>query len=201
MSLSLMFSVYEGSKSRLYFLTEREVLSRTVAANVAGITEALLMPFERVQTLLQDWRYHTKFRNTPHVFSYLLRTHGIAECYRGVVPIIYRNGLSNLMFFTLREESKDLLGSGDSLLKNFVVGAFIGGFTSTIFYPVNVIKIHMQSKVGGKFENVFVVAREIYTSRDCSIRSFYKGVHLNYMRSFISWGVINAAYDFLKSIA
>jgi len=196
----LMFSVYEGCKQRLCLLTGNDVLSKILAANVAGTVEALLMPFERIQTLLQDWRYHEKFKNTSHAFRYLLSNHGVTECYRGMVPIIYRNGLSNLMFFTLRDQSKVLLGEKESLMTNFVSGALIGGFTSTVFYPMNVIKIHMQSKIGGNYERFLAVTREVYISRNRSLTSFYKGVHLNYMRSFISWGVINASHDFLKKI-
>ncbi|XP_066582706.1 mitochondrial nicotinamide adenine dinucleotide transporter SLC25A51 [Prorops nasuta] len=199
-SLSIMFSVYEGSKKRIYILSENRVLAQLSAANIAGTAEALLMPFERVQTLLQDWRYHKKFKNTTHTFKYLLTKYGISECYRGLVPIIYRNSLSNLMFFTLRDQSKLLLGKQESLIPNFICGALIGGFTSTIFYPMNVIKIHMQSKIGGKFEKFSTVTKEIYIARNRSILSFYQGVHLNYMRSFISWGVINASYDFLKEM-
>ncbi|KAM0731223.1 Mitochondrial nicotinamide adenine dinucleotide transporter SLC25A51 [Formica fusca] len=200
LSLSLMFSTYEGCKQRFCLLTVNNVLAKVLAANIAGTVEAVLMPFERVQTLLQDWRYHDKFKNTPHAFRYLLTNYGVSECYRGMVPIIYRNSLSNLMFFTLRDQSKILIGEQDSLLTNFISGALIGGFTSTVFYPMNVIKIHMQTKIGGDFEKFQVVIREIYVSRDRSLASFYKGVHLNYMRSFISWGVINASYDFLKNI-
>lgn len=91
------------------------------------------------------------------------------------------------------------MGENESLIGNFVSGALIGGFTSTIFYPMNVIKIHMQSKIGGDFEKMSVALRELWILRDRSITNFYKGVHLNYMRSFVSWGVINAAYDFLKN--
>lgn len=200
LSLSLMFSMYEGCKHRFCLLTGNDVLAKILAANIAGTVEALLMPLERVQTLLQDWRYHDKFKNTPHAFRYLLMNHGITECYRGMVPIIYRNGLSNLMFFTLRDQSKMLLDKQESLLTNFVSGALIGAFTSTMFYPMNVIKIHMQSKIGGDFEKFLAVTRDLYISRNRSLTSFYKGVQLNCMRSFISWGVINASYDFLKNI-
>lgn len=200
LSLSIMFSVYEGSKERISILTGNEVLAKILAANIAGATEATLMPLERVQTLLQDYRYHNKFKNTTHAFRYILTKYGVHECYRGFVPIIYRNGLSNLTFFTLRDKSKELMGDRQSILKNFFYGAVIGGFTSTVFYPFNVIKIHMQTKIGGNFDKFTTAIRELYVARNRSLTSFYKGVHLNYMRSFISWGVINAAYDFLKKI-
>ncbi|CAK9818915.1 Mitochondrial nicotinamide adenine dinucleotide transporter SLC25A51 [Anthophora quadrimaculata] len=200
LSVSVMFSMYEGCKERFQSLTNNDVLTRVLAAHFAGTAEAILMPLERVQTLLQDWRYHNKFKNTPHAFKYLLKNYGVSECYRGLVPIIYRNSCSNLMFFLLKEKSKQLMGEQESLLTSFINGALIGGFTSTVFYPINVIKIHMQSKIGGNFEKFMAVTREIYIARNRSIVSFYKGVHLNCMRSFISWGVINASYDFLKQI-
>ncbi|XP_076682734.1 mitochondrial nicotinamide adenine dinucleotide transporter SLC25A51 [Andrena cerasifolii] len=198
LSLSVMFSMYEGCKKRLYLLTSNDVLVKVLAAHFAGTAEAVLMPLERVQTLLQDWRYHDKFKNTSHAFKYLLKNYGITEYYRGLVPIIYRNSCSNLMFFALREQSKELSGEQESVLTSFINGALIGGLTSTIFYPMNVIKIHMQSKIGGSFEKFITVTHDLYVTRNRSIVAFYKGVHLNCMRSFISWGVINASYDFLK---
>ena len=200
LSLSVMFSMYEGCKKRLYLLTNNDVLAKVLAAHLAGTAEAVLMPLERVQTLLQDWRYHDKFKNTSHAFKYLLKNYGITEYYRGLVPIIYRNSCSNLMFFVLREQSKELSGEQGSVLTSFVNGALIGGLTSTIFYPMNVIKIHMQSKIGGSFEKFVTVTRDLYVARNRSIVAFYKGVQLNCMRSFISWGVINASYDFLKQV-
>lgn len=200
LSLSVMFSMYEGCKERLYMLTHNDVLVRILAAHIAGTAEAILMPLERVQTLLQDWRYHNKFKNTSHAFKYLLKNYGLSECYRGLMPIVYRNSCSNLMFFVFKEQSKLLMGEQESVVTSFINGALIGGLTSTIFYPMNVIKIHMQSKIGGNFEKFLTVTREIYTARNKSIMSFYKGVHLNCVRSFISWGVINASYDFFKQI-
>lgn len=199
-SISLMFSLYEGCKQRLYLVTKHERFAKVFAATFAGTCEAVLMPLERIQTLLLDRGYHQQFKNTPHAFSVLLREHGISECYRGLVPIIYRNGLSNVMFFTLRDQSIKIRGNDNTLLSNFISGALIGGFTSTVFYPVNVIKVHMQSKIGGDFEKFTKCVRDVYTLRNRSITSFYKGVHLNFIRSFISWGVINASYDSLKKL-
>ncbi|CAL7939673.1 unnamed protein product [Xylocopa violacea] len=199
-SVSVMFSTYEGCKERLCTLTNNGVLIRVLAAHFAGTAEAILVPLERVQTLLQDWRYHDKFKNTSHAFKYLLKNYGVSECYRGLVPIICRNSCSNLIFFILKEQSGKLMDEQESVLTSFINGALIGGFTSTIFYPMNVIKTHMQSKIGGDFEKFMTVAHEIYIARNRSIMSFYKGVHLNCMRSFISWGVITASYDFLKKI-
>lgn len=80
----------------------------------------------------------------------------------------------------------------------FFSGAVIGAFVSSIFYPLNVIKIVIQAKVGGNYENMFVVLRHIYDDRGRSVRNVYKGLNMNCVRAFFSWGIMNAAYENLK---
>lgn len=67
------------------------------------------MPFERVQTLLADSHYHTHFKNTSQAFHYVYTHYGYRELYRGMVPILYRNGPSNALFFIMREEAAERL--------------------------------------------------------------------------------------------
>jgi len=75
---------------------------------LAGVTEAVLCPFERVQVLLQHSAYNSHFRNTHQAFK-AIRTHGVMELYRGMSMIVLRNGLSNTVFFCLREPLKALV--------------------------------------------------------------------------------------------
>lgn len=63
------------------------------------------MPFERIQTLLADSHYHTHFKNTSQAFHYVCTNHGCRELYRGLTPILLRNGPSNVLFFIMREEA------------------------------------------------------------------------------------------------
>lgn len=65
----------------------------------------MLMPFERIQTLLADSHYHTHFRNTSQAFHYVYVNYGYRELFRGATPILLRNGPSNAIFFILREEA------------------------------------------------------------------------------------------------
>lgn len=149
--------------------------------------------------------------------------HGLKEFYRGVVPILIRNGPSNAMFFVLREEAQKLPQKVSQLslihqlitnmllcilqegvvyrnIQQFVSGACIGAFVSSIFYPLNVIKVVIQCKVGGPSENMFVVLKKIYVDRGSSVRNVYKGMTMNCTRAFFSWGIMNAAYENLKNI-
>lgn len=70
-----------------------------------GTVEAILMPFERIQTLLADSHYHAHFKNTSQAFHYVCMNYGYGELYRGITPILLRNGPSNVLFFIMREEA------------------------------------------------------------------------------------------------
>ncbi|XDV37802.1 hypothetical protein PO909_007344 [Leuciscus waleckii] len=88
-TVAIMFGLYEDF-SRLLLSHARgsgapEIVTRSTAAALAGIAEAALTPFERVQTLLQDHRHNGRFNNTAHTFRTLLRDYGVRECYRGNV--------------------------------------------------------------------------------------------------------------------
>jgi len=206
-SVSLMFGTYQQYSRQLGTLCPRLSPSAVTvsAAVLAGATEALLTPFERIQVLLQDRHYHARYANTWHA-ARELRVHGMAEYYRGMVPILLRNGASNALFFTLRERLKRAAppaAAGGSLASaavwDFGCGALIGALISTVMYPLNVVKTHMQSRVGGPYVGVWVTLLQVYRERGHSVRAIFRGVHVNYTRSLLSWGIINSTYELLKA--
>lgn len=202
-SVSLMFGTFKTYNETISkeFPSVSALPVLCAAATLAGTTEAILTPFERVQILLQDRHYNAKFKNTYHAFVDL-RQHGFKEYYRGFTPILLRNSVGNILFFSLKDRAKDLLPAADSvlehLLTDFISGAVVGAFTSTMFYPVNVVKTRMQACCGVKFLSLAEAFRMTYRERGCSIRKMYLGVHVNYTRAFISWGIINASHQLLK---
>lgn len=204
LSLSLMFGFYERfyTLTNSFNLTTNKELRQTVAAMGAGCSEAVLTPLERVQTLLQDKAYHNRFKNTLHAMRIIRNRYGYREFYRGLVPILLRNGPSNVVFFISREHLGDLLNSTNpssntrAILNDFICGAILGAMTGTLFYPINVIKTRMQSKLGGEFVNLQTTFRILLEERGNSLRSIYKGVHVNAIRGLLSWGIINASYEF-----
>lgn len=201
---SLMFGIYESCRHRLIESGMPQMSSSIIAANVAGASEALLTPFERIQTLMQNSSFHNEFKNSHHAMKVIAVDYGIKEFYRGLVPILLRNGPSNALFFLLRDEAHAILPKPKSIItattEEFVIGAVIGALGSTIFYPFNVIKVHLQSRLGGPYQSTWDAVHEIYHARDGSLRKFYRGVHMNYTRSFISWGIINVSYERLKNL-
>jgi hypothetical protein len=101
-----MFGVYDGVKRpSIEQYGMNEYSAKCLGGMVAGTFEALLMPFERIQTILADSAYHERYNNTSHAFRMIIREHGAKELYRGLIPILIRNGPSNAVFFVLREEA------------------------------------------------------------------------------------------------
>jgi len=204
-SLSLMFGVYDGTKKPLVeTFNWNPYPAKVVAGLTAGTVEAVLMPFERVQTILADATYHKNYKNTVHAFRVIYVEHGLREFYRGLVPILLRNGPSNALFFVLREEASNGLPKQRSALyqgiQEFIAGACIGAFLSSVFYPMNVLKVAMQSTIGGSNQRIIDVIQQIYVDRGRSVANMYKGASMNCTRAFFSWGIMNAAYEYLKKV-
>ncbi|XP_032062241.1 solute carrier family 25 member 51 [Aythya fuligula] len=203
-TLALMFGLYEDFSSLLHsHTTAPELLTRSMAAVLAGTTEAVLTPFERVQTLLQDYKHHDKFTNTYQAFK-VLKVYGMREYYRGLVPILLRNGPSNVLFFGLRGPIKQCLPEATSysthLVNDFICGGLLGAMLGFLFFPVNVVKARMQAQIGGEFQSFSTVFVKIWLERDRKLINLFRGAHLNYHRSVLSWGIINATYEFLLKL-
>ena len=177
-----------------------EPLLNGFAGIFAGLTEATLTPFERIQAILQTEKYHDKYKNTFHAFKEIHREYGFRELYRGLNAICIRNGLSNSIFFSLRKPIAELFPKTNSQLKNtfynFLSGALLGTTLSTLFFPLNVLKANMQARVGGEFTTVYKKFRIIYESRDKQLSLYNKGIKGNFWRAMLSWGITNSAYEF-----
>ncbi|XP_068596543.1 solute carrier family 25 member 51b [Brachionichthys hirsutus] len=204
-TVGIMFGLYQDFSGVLLDLADGsgvpELATRSFAAALAGTAEATLAPFERVQTLLQDHRHYGRFNNTVHTFRTLLSDYGVRECYRGLVPILLRNGPSNALFFGLRGPIKERLPEANSwishMVNDFVCGGVLGAALSFMFYPLNVVKSRAQSQVGGEFKSIRTVLLTVWRERGCSLVMLFRGAHLNYHRSLLSWGIINATYEML----
>lgn len=144
-SVSLMFGMYSHYQEVLVnvFPHWSKHTNKSTAAMLAGLTEAVLTPFERVQMLLQDRHYHQRFKNTAHAFVEL-RQHGIKEYFRGLTPILLRNSLSNVLFFTLRDEIALLMPStkhwSGKLLSDFCCGAMASRYFFHPHYSLFIIR-------------------------------------------------------------
>jgi len=205
-SVAIMFGSYDKIKSSLHQSSISSSLHPAVtvctSAVLAGWCEAVLMPFERIQTLLQDSSQMRQFKNTKDAFLRLPVEYSFREYYRGLSAILLRNGLSNAFFFSLRTPislSTQELGA-PKLVSDFASGAMLGAFISTVMYPLNTVKTHMQINLGKPFIGIYSTFLLVVNTRGGDYKKLFRGVHLNCTRALISWGIINMSYEHLKHI-
>ncbi|KAA0189564.1 Mitochondrial carrier triple repeat protein 1 [Fasciolopsis buskii] len=206
---AVMFGVQSLSERTLIRSRFSEKLSpgltKSLSAVLAGFCESPLMPFERVQTLLQNQNNFPSYRNTFHTLKSLSVEHGIWELYRGLTPILLRNSMANVLYFCGHKWLSDVRvhradeNALDRGLWNFALGGLLGGTIGFITFPLNVIKTRMQSSVGGKFETIHTVFVSLVYHPDGSINisRLFRGGPANFMRSILSWGIITMTYHFL----
>jgi len=205
-SLAIMFGSYHKFQRVLSrtFTNTPSVITNAAAAMLAGSLEATLTPFERIQTLLSHRGHNERFANTFHAFRVLGKQYGFHEYYRGLTPILMRNGPSNVLFFGLRGPLKSALPEAKSSIGNaandFVSGAVLGACLSTFFFPINVVKSQMQKQLGGEFTSCSKAFIVVFRERGGRIRPLFYGVSLNYTRALVSWGIINCTYEALKKM-
>nr|AKN21579.1 slc25a-11 [Schmidtea mediterranea] len=203
---SIMFGGYGKTKLTL---DNNEFINLTIikvfiSAISAGILEAMMMPFERVQVLLQNKMYNDKFKHTYHTFKVLASNHGFKELYRGFRVVLIRNCIGNTIYFNACDrfiyESK-LVFKHNSVsyhFNNFIIGGILGACISLLIYPFNVVKTRQQSSIGGTFQSGITVVGKIYSERGKSITQLYRGSPANCVRSLVSWGIITMANEFLR---
>lgn len=202
-NMSVMFGTYHNLNRSFAakWPNGNTFLILSTAAFISGGVEAILTPFERLQSLMQHSRFNNRVRNSFKGIK-IISSYGLKEFYRGFTAILLRNGPSNILFFGLKNYFSDKLDTRNApphieVLFNFLIGACLGAVLSTMFYPLNVVKNRMQTRLGGKFVSPLHEFISTYRMRGNSVLAMYKGVHLNYTRAILSWGIINTVYEFL----
>uniref|UniRef100_A0A8C5VNJ0 Uncharacterized protein n=1 Tax=Microcebus murinus TaxID=30608 RepID=A0A8C5VNJ0_MICMU len=179
-----------------------ELATRSVAAVLAGTTETIFTPLERVQTLLQDHKHHDKFTSTYQAFK-ALKCHELESIIEAWCPFFSAMDSAMSLFFGLRGPIKEHLPSATShsanLINDFICGGLLDAMLGFLFFPVNV-KTRIQSQIGGEFQSFPKVLKKIWLEPDRKVTDLFRGAHLNYHWSLISWGIINVTYEFLLKI-
>lgn len=86
----------------------------------------------------------------------------------------------------------------DSMLHDFLSGAILGMFISTLFYPLSVVRTRMQTRApGSEFLSIVKAFNAVYIERDRKFTRLFHGCLINVLRQFVSWGIINCSYEFV----
>ncbi|CAI9607370.1 unnamed protein product [Staurois parvus] len=169
-----------------------------------AIEAALLVPFERMQNILQDGRNTARFPSTASVLqefqTYKNDQKFLCGIYRGFSIILVRNALGSAIFLSCKEPIRDLLSLQGlpSWAPSLGSGSFIGAFTSLVLYPLSVLVANMQAEVGKGLPGVREVVKTVWEK--CGggrVSLLYRGASLIIVRSCVTWGVTNSIHDTL----
>ncbi|XP_056394264.1 solute carrier family 25 member 53 [Hyla sarda] len=172
---------------------------------LSGAIEAiLLVPFERIQNILQDGRNNANLPNTRSIMQEFkpYNTNQWLSCgiYRGFTVILVRNMVGSAIFLSCKEPIRDLLTYPGLpvWVPSLGSGAVNGAFTSLALYPLSVIIANMQAEVGNKLPHVRKVALRVWDKCGGRVSLLYRGASLIILRSCITWGFTNSIHDTLS---
>ncbi|KAH6880543.1 mitochondrial carrier domain-containing protein [Thelonectria olida] len=164
---SAAFCVSNASKSGVRFLTFDAVrdrlpkdsttgkptkVSNMLAGVVAGLAESITVvtPGENIKTkIVEDRAGARQYRSTAHAIQSIIRIGGVGGLFRGVVPVMMKQGSNALVRFTCYNSFLDTIQpfmqpADCGMLAPAVAGAMAGVVTVYATMPFDVVKTQMQ---------------------------------------------------------
>lgn len=183
---------------------------RSLAAGLgAGMMEAIfaVTPSETIKTkLIDDAKSpNPRFRGLIHGTATIVREEGLRGVYRGLFPVMMRQGANSAVRFTTYTTIKQFVLSnarpGQTLSTGvtFGIGAIAGLVTVYTTMPLDVIKTRMQSlEARQAYRNSFHCAYRIFTEE--GILRFWTGTTPRLARLVMSGGIVFTVYEHVISM-
>jgi len=175
-----------------------------IAGLGAGMTEAIfaVTPSETIKTKLIDdaKRPNPQYRGLIHGTVSIVKTEGILGIYRGLFPVMMRQGANSAVRFTtystLKQFVQGVARPGQTLPSTitFGIGAIAGLVTVYTTMPLDVVKTRMQSlEAKAQYRNSFHCAYRIFTEE--GILRFWTGTTPRLTRLVLSGGIVFTVYE------
>ncbi|XP_065659707.1 mitochondrial substrate carrier family protein ucpB [Hydra vulgaris] len=148
-----------------------------------------------------------KYKGLVRGVSLIVREEGFKGLYKGVVPSVLRDGTYSTLRLGSYEPAKNFLGASSvyaPLWKKLLAGAIVGGISSAICNPTDVVKIRMQAEgalqIGEKprYNSTFSAFRDILKTE--GVRGLWKGVVPTVIRASILTASQIPTYDHTKCL-
>ncbi|KAH7882710.1 mitochondrial carrier domain-containing protein [Phlebopus sp. FC_14] len=175
-----------------------------VAGLGAGVVEAIIAvtPSETIKTKLIDdaKRPNPQYRGLIHGTVSIVRQEGIFGIYRGLFPVVMRQGANSAVRFTtyttLKQFVQGTTRPGQQLPSGitFGIGAIAGLVTVYVTQPLDVIKTRMQSLAARQqYKNSFHCGYRILTEE--GLLRFWTGTTPRLARLIMSGGIVFTIYE------
>jgi len=159
-------------------------------------------PSETIKTKLVDdsKRANPQYRGLIHGTKEIIKAEGITGIYRGLFPVMMRQGGNSAIRFTtystLKQFCQGAARSGQDLpaVITFGIGAIAGLVTVYTTMPLDVIKTRMQSlEARAQYRNSFHCAYRIFTEE--GVLRFWTGTTPRLARLVLSGGITFTTYE------
>ncbi|TFY54560.1 hypothetical protein EVJ58_g8790 [Rhodofomes roseus] len=199
------FLSYDQFKHMLADAEGKVTAPRSLVAGLgAGMMEAVfaVTPSETIKTkLIDDAKTpNPRYRGLIHGTVSIVREEGIGGIYRGLFPVMMRQGANSAVRFTTYTTLKQfVLGTarpGQNLSggMTFGIGAVAGLVTVYTTMPLDVIKTRMQSlEARQAYRNSFHCAYRIFTEE--GLLRFWTGTTPRLARLVMSGGIVFTVYE------
>ncbi|KIP06764.1 hypothetical protein PHLGIDRAFT_106615 [Phlebiopsis gigantea 11061_1 CR5-6] len=199
------FVSYEHFKHMLADSEGKVSSGRSLLAGLgAGMMEAIfaVTPSETIKTKLIDdaKSSNPRFRGLIHGTVTIVREEGLRGVYRGLFPVMMRQGANSAVRFTTYTTLKQFVQSnappGQSLPSSitFGIGAIAGLVTVYTTMPLDVIKTRMQSLTARQqYRNSFHCGYRIFTEE--GLLRFWTGTTPRLVRLMLSGGIVFTTYE------
>ncbi|KAH8822693.1 mitochondrial tricarboxylate transporter [Flagelloscypha sp. PMI_526] len=199
------FVTYDHIKGKLADSEGKVSAPRSLLAGLgAGVIEAIfaVTPSETIKTKLIDdaKQPNPQYRGLVHGTMSIVRNEGILGIYRGLFPVVMRQGANSAVRFTtyttLKQFVQSTMRTGQQLPSTitFGIGAVAGLVTVYTTMPLDVIKTRMQSlSARSQYRNSFHCAYRIFTEE--GILRFWTGTTPRLSRLVLSGGIVFTVYE------
>ncbi|KAJ3570184.1 hypothetical protein NP233_g4575 [Leucocoprinus birnbaumii] len=199
------FVSYDYFKSKLADSEGKVSAPRSLLAGLgAGMMEAVfaVTPSETIKTKLIDdaKRPNPQYRGLVHGTVSIVKQEGIFGIYRGLFPVMMRQGANSAVRFTTYSTLKQFVQGtarpGQPLPSaiTFGIGAIAGLVTVYTTMPLDVIKTRMQSlEARTQYRNSFHCAYRIFTEE--GVLRFWTGTTPRLARLVMSGGIVFTVYE------
>ncbi|KAJ1729863.1 hypothetical protein LPJ72_004749 [Coemansia sp. Benny D160-2] len=202
------FLTYDTVKAWLSDDGGRLSMPRTMLAGLcAGVIEGgtVVAPSETIKTRLihdQCMPRQNTYRGMVHCVQVAVREEGVRGIYRGVVPVMARQGANSCVRFAAYDTLKQWAlgfrppGERDYLpfAYSFAIGMAAGIVTVYATMPIDVVKTRMQSPSAGlEYRNSLHCAYRVVS--DEGVRALWKGATPRLSRLMFSGAIVFAVYE------
>lgn len=172
----------------------------------AGVAESVLVvtPGEAVKTRVVDTAAAGKEggrSSTAQLVRSMVRQEGVFSFWRGLAPVVCKQGTNSAVRFSTFGALKDLLGKWDAIGRNaspaavtFAAGAGSGVVTVYASMPFDNLKTRVQT---GRLGGVGMLGCARGMLRDEGVRVFWKATTPRLLRLTLSSSITFTVYDYV----